>query len=337
MTDVAARWSVLWRRLDPASRYMWLQRRMFYAEAWTEAAGDVGATVRRLGGGGLAISRRGTEILVRTNRTPLDSPAALALAGDKPRVYGLLRAEGIPMPRHRRLAVGDRREALAFLESIGGPVVVKPARNSSAGQGVSTGIATPDGLVRALAAAGACCPEVLVEEQVQGDNLRLLLLDGELIDAVVRHPPALLGDGRSTIRELVRTENRRRLIEGRARAQVLIGIDGDMRNTLECQGLTLDSRPAAGRQVVLKRVVNDNRGNENESAGDLVTSEMVEAACRMAAVVGARWAGIDLIRHRRGFVALEVNTTPGHYYHYHRRGQPVRVAVPVLRRALGMG
>ena len=61
------------------------------------------------------------------------------------------------------------------------------------------------------------------------------------------------------------------------------------------------------------------------------------SGAQAAAVIGARLAGVDIITpdpsislDKSGGVVLEVNTTPGYYYHYHRRGGPVPVACAIL-------
>ena len=85
------------------------------------------------------------------------------------------------------------------MSGLGRPCVVKPARRTAAGAGITTGVRTLPRLISALARAGAHCGEVIVEEEVGGDNLRLLYLDGELIDSVRRLPPVVRGDGISSI------------------------------------------------------------------------------------------------------------------------------------------
>jgi cyanophycin synthetase len=181
----------------------------------------------------------------------------------------------------------------------------------------------------------------LIEEQIAGDSFRLLYLDGQLLDAIRRTSPAIVADGRSTVRELVEQSNIERIEQGTKLSQVLLTIDLDMRHTLANQGLALRSVPEAGRRVVLKTVSNENLGRENMPARHLLCREVIEAGARAAEIVGARLAGIDIVTpdagvplSESGGVVLEVNTTPGYYYHYHQWGKPFPVAVHVLRRLL---
>ncbi len=250
----------------PSARRMRALREDFYVTMWRSSAKAVGARFNALPDGTAEIQSSGRLIKVRANVTSLDDDATLERAGDKLLVYGLLARFGIPVPRHIVIGVGEFEKALHMLRSSAVPLVVKPAANTGAGAGVSTNVLTPQQLRAAVAWARAYGSRILVEEQMEGDCYRVLLMDGEVLDTVVRHPPTVIGDQLSTVRQLVRHENKLRREEGIARAQVLIRLDPDLRNTLSSQGLNLDSRPAKGEVVVLKRVINDNGTRENAPA-----------------------------------------------------------------------
>jgi D-alanine-D-alanine ligase-like ATP-grasp enzyme len=51
---------------------------------------------------------------------------------------------------------------------------------------------------------------VLLEELVPGQDLRVVVIDHEVVAAAVRKPASVIGDGRSTVRELVEAQSRRR-------------------------------------------------------------------------------------------------------------------------------
>jgi cyanophycin synthetase len=143
-----------------------------------------------------------------------------------------------------------------------------------------------------------------------------------------------VGDGRSSIRALARRANRERLAGGYRAAQVQLGLDRELRATLAEQGHRLGSVPPAGARVRVKTVVNQNAAAENEAvAVAAVSRALVDAAARAVAAVGARFAGVDVITRdvakslpEAGGVVLEVNTCPGHYIHYQRRGPPCPAA-----------
>jgi cyanophycin synthetase len=315
-------------------------RRGFYTALWRDAAARAGAEVIELGASRLSIQCGSTRLLVSGNFTSLDDPVTLALAGDKPYVYGLLAEQGLPVPKHVACRYDDWPVAESALTSLGGPCVVKPALGGWAGKGITTGVAGRLALLQALAVAGASSEQVVVEREVEGDNYRLLYLDGELLDVVRREPPMLRGDGRSTIRELLRAENADRRTRGSAAAQTPLTVDADLRHTLRRQGYSLRSVPAAGVLVRAKTVVNDNRRESNASVNGILCGSIVEAGAAAAAVLGIRLAGVDVISRDpgrslqdTGGVILEVNTNPGLYIH--STGEPVAVAAAILERLAG--
>jgi cyanophycin synthetase len=316
-------------------------RAVFYEKLWREAAAQVGASFVDLGYGIFEIERDGERTRVFESTCPLDDPVTLAIAGNKPLVYRLLAEEGLPVPRHVEFTLNRLDRAVAFLDQARGNCVVKPA-NGAAGWGVTTGIRGRWQLARATLTAAAHGGAMLVEEQVTGDNYRLLYLDGVLLDAVVRRPPTVIGDGKSTIRQLVEAANAARLARKSTLAQVLITVDLDMRNSLSRQGLALRSVPAAGAMVNLKMVINQNLGADNETATALLCNSVIAEGARAARLVGARLAGVDVITPdpsvplvEAGGVILEVNTTPGYHHHYHKKDGTFPVAVRVLEQLLG--
>jgi D-alanine-D-alanine ligase-like ATP-grasp enzyme len=315
-------------------------RSRFYEDVWREAATELDATFQVLAKGSFRISRDGASTRMRNNCTTLDDRASYRIALDKPLVHTMLRSHGLPTPNHAVFSLNNLNEAYDFLTHQR-LCVVKPAIGTGAGKGVTTGIETRRQLLKAAVRASGYGSQLLVEEQVKGDNIRLLYLDGQLLDAVRRCPPTTVGDGKSSISQLVRRLNQRRLDTGYTLAPVILKYDLDMQRTLERQNLSWRSVPADGQRVVLKTVINDNVADDNERVVDQVSESIIEAGSSVAEVIGVRLVGVDIItpdiRQRLedvGGTILEVNTGPGYHYHYFTRGEARRVAVPILRACL---
>src|SRR5437899_2802828 len=86
--------------------------------------------------------------------------------------------------------------------------------------------------VRTAVYASFFSQRLLIEQQVTGEAYRLLYLEGELVDVVLRQSPRVTGDGHSTVHALIAAENERRVREGGRVAQTLISIDLDCKTTL---------------------------------------------------------------------------------------------------------
>ncbi|HVA48022.1 MAG TPA: hypothetical protein VNH11_16755 [Pirellulales bacterium] len=343
LRPVAAVWWALerLRRRSGAVRRMEAHRASFYQTVWRQAAAAIGAETDSLPDGSLRIGLPGFVTRVKQNWTEADDEGTLHRAGNKPMVLGLLAAEQLPVPRCRQFNLSSLDVAADFLAQIAGNCVVKPAAGTGAGAGVTTHVRQVRQLRWAAARAAMHGRELCIEEQIEGDNYRLLYFDGVLLEAVLRRPPAVTGDGRSSVRALVKRLNRSRLADGARAAQTLITCDLDMRHTLAVQGLSVASVPAAGRRVRLKTAVNENSADENSAAGHVLCPAVIEAGAHAARAVGARLAGVDIITPDParpladvGGVVLEVNTTPGLYYHYHRQGGPSAIAVDILNHLL---
>jgi cyanophycin synthetase len=314
----------------------------FYRKAWREAIESLGGSFRELGPRFSELTLGDVRTRVVENVSGIDDPVTLGIMHDKVLTHEILKGVGVPTPRHAAFTFKDLRPALAFLQKKNGrDCVVKPAGGTGGGRGVTTGIRRRSHLARAAAAAAVYNDELLIEEQLEGENYRLLYLDGELIDAFVRRPPSVIGDGRSTVAALVHAANDDRLKQGFGVSQVLLAVDLDMKRTLAKQGLSLSAVPSASTRVILKTVINENSGADNSTAVDSLCPSIVDDCRRAVVALGSRFAGVDLITTNPGVplaesggAIIEVNGTPNLYFHYHKKDGCFPVAVPLLRRLM---
>jgi cyanophycin synthetase len=345
VTSRAVRWQALGYKV--ATR--WQERRgspargdgrsTFYRSLWQEAAAAVGAPITYPDDYYAEIRLPGSVLRVHDHITSLDDLATGTIAANKPLVDRLLAARGLPVPRSVVCRFDDARTGWAFAGALGCSCVVKPARGTGGGTGITTGVSGKVALVAAMARAGGHCHDVIIEEHLPGDNYRLLYLDGELLDALQRRPPTLCGDGRATIKQLIAADDERLRERGVGLDRSPFAIDRELRRALRDSGRRLSTVPGSGELVRLKAVVSQNGTQYNEPVNDRVCPAVAQAGAQAAAAVGVRLAGVDVITTdpsvplgASGGAIIEVNTTPGLHYHYMVTGEPTPVALLILQR-----
>ena len=315
-------------------RYTW-QRIGEHRDCWQAAATALGADFLELRPGLWEVRQGTARTRIAGDRVQLDDPVTLAVAGDKELCYHLAEGVGVPVAQHGIFTRHEVAAAWRMVEADGHPFVVKPARGTSAGIGVTVGIRRRSELLDAFALAAIRDERVIVERLVPGETCRLLFLDGVLVDAVRRRGIRLEGDGTRTIRQLLA-------------AAGLPALERDRlsRSTLAAADLTLNSVPPEGARIVARGIhgtghaVEEVRTVYDETIMPLVSPQLVEEAARIVDAVGATWAGVDVVTSdpsqplsRQGAL-LEVNTTPGILHHCGPGPDPCGVAVRVLRRLL---
>lgn len=330
-----------WRRDQRAAELTWAPaaRRAFYRRVWQEAADAVGAEMHVLDGDYLSFSRDGSCARAWYQEVELDGALTLRLALDKRVVHRLLRAAKIPVPKHVAFRRGDRGAAIELLRAAEA-CVVKPCDGTAGGEGVTCGVRSENDLDRAAVHAFRHGNELLIEEQAAGDEYRFLFLDGQLLDVVKRRSPHLVGDGTSTILELIASENEARAEARGARGLNALTVDLDCLLTLRQAGLSLMSVPEVGRAVQIKFAVNQGGPDDCEAVDRTTLSDELVAACGKAiSLIGLQFGSVELRTTdptrplaNSDCVIFDVNGTPGLQYHYlvrnRDRAQPV--AVPLL-------
>lgn len=296
------------------------------------AARALGVPAIRLTDGNLVQLGHGrSQRRIWTAETDRTSAVAGAIAQDKQLTRRLLESVGVPVPAGRE--VKDPAGAWASAQDLGLPVVVKPS-DGNHGRGVSIALSERDAIEAAFAYAACEGAAVVVERFVPGMQYRVLVVGDRAIAAACGQPDEVVGDGESTIRQLVDRANLDiQRAEDSARLLSTLVLDGISLQLLQRQGLDASSIPEKGRTVVLHH------------NGDLtvdVTSRMhreVAARCALAAkTVGLDIAGIDLIAkdigqplESQGGAVIEVNASPALVMHLSPlAGEPRPVAEAIV-------
>jgi GNAT-family acetyltransferase (TIGR03103 family) len=258
--------------------------------------------------GELRLSHGGRSIVTRESLSELTTAVAMSRCDDKRITRRLLEGAGLRVPRGRT-ATGDE-EDLAFLAEVG-EAVVKPARGEQ-GQGISVGVTTAEQLERAVALARQYCPQVLIEECVEGEDLRVVVIGHEVVAAAVRKPAAVLGDGRTPIGRLITAQSRRR--EAATDGESSIPLDETTAEVVRGQGYALDDVLPAGTELPVRRTANLHTGGTIHDVTAQLHPALVTAAVRASRALDIPVTGLDfLVPDVSGpdYVFLEANERPG--------------------------
>ena len=269
---------------------------------------------------------------IQASITGNTSAIAVEIADEKTRVKTHLKKAGIPVPNGH--VVTTLEEALAAFNEINAAVVVKPDVGNH-GNGSTINVIDTDQLEMAFYAAKAFYPDVIVEEYVHGGDFRLLVINGEMVAAARREPAHIIGDGKSSINNLIQKVNSDPL-RGFGHEKVLtqIEIDEMTERLLALRGLSLDSRPEKGEKVYLKATANLSQGGTATDVTDEVNPEIRRMAERAARIIGLDCVGVDALARdislpldASGLKVVEVNAAPGFRMHLEpTNGRPRNVS-----------
>jgi cyanophycin synthetase len=267
--------------------------------------------------------------LIRASITGDTSHIAVETAGNKALTKSMLSAVGVPVPRGA--VVRTTAEAIAEAERIKGPVVLKPL-DGNHGRGVSLGLATPDQVRWGFEQAIKHGRRVIVEEQYVGRDYRILVVGGQVVAVAERVPARVVGDGRSSVAQLIETVNQdpRRGV-GHEQVMTRIVVDDQVHEMLSRVGLTIDAVPNEGAVVTLRATANLSTGGTAIDRTDVIHPDNASIARRAALTVGLDVAGIDFIApditrsvRETGGGIVEVNAAPGFRMHLEPSEGPSR-------------
>lgn len=258
--------------------------------------------------GELRLSHGGRTILTRESLSELTSAVAMSRCDDKRVTRRILEQAGIRVPRGRSATFDDAD--LDFLREVG-EVVVKPARGEQ-GRGITVGVTDAESLRKATDLALTFCPDVLLEECVTGDDLRIVVIGHEVVAAAVRCPATVVGTGRHTVRELIEALSRRRSAATGGESRV--PMDDTTADVVRAAGHDLDDVLPEGRSLAVRRTANLHTGGTIHDVTESLHPELAQAAVTASRAIGIPVTGLDLLVpsvEGPDYVMIEANERPG--------------------------
>lgn len=271
----------------------------------------------------------------KTTRVPL---MTYTLTDHKDLAKKFLSSSGLPVPKGDIFV--DLETAKEYLARSNCPLVVKPAVGLN-GAGVTVDIRTESALEAAWNHARQFHDAIVMEELVEGVDIRVIIIGGKAKAAYIRVPANVVGNGVSTVEQLMDEKNKLRL-EHPHLSKNLIVPDDHSDSYLNRQGHSFDSVPPAGEIVFLHLKANISRGGDSVNITDRLHPDLMRLAEEAGAVFGdVDYWGIDLLveridlpRDKQRAVIIELNSTANvegvNYPFYGRRVNAAKAFIDYL-------
>ena len=290
----------------------------------------------------LQLSYQGkSEYVKNANMTSKDSYIVPLLMENKTVTKKVLAKAGFRVPAGKEFSTMEKAEQAYDLFANKGFVVKPKSTNYGLGISIFKEGASFEDYQQALRIAFKEDTDLLVEEFISGTEYRFFVLDGQTKAIMLRVPANVVGDGKSTITELVAEKNKDSLRGTHHRSPLeLIQLGEIEQLMLKEQGLTVASVPKQDEVVYLRENSNVSTGGDSID----VTDEMDETYKRIAeeavCAIGAKVCGIDLIipdknlpsqKSDKTYGIIEANFNPAMHMHiYPFKGTSRRLTTDVL-------
>jgi cyanophycin synthetase len=275
---------------------------------------------------------------IQATVTSETSSIGVELACDKEDTKYLLEQAEVEVPR------GDIIRRERSLEDacnyVGYPLVIKPV-DGNHGRGITVDIQNYEEALEAFrnAKESSRSGAIIVEKYIRGRDYRLLVINNRLVAAALRTPAHVIGDGKSTIQELIDEVNSDpRRGYGHEKVLTQITVNDLTMTIIKDAGHTLETVLPEGEMFILKDTANLSTGGTAEDVLDIVHPANVAMAERISKIIDLDICGIDVMTTditkplaKTGGAVLEVNAGPGFRMHLApTEGLPRNVAAPVI-------
>ena len=233
---------------------------------------------------------------------------------DKQLTKQLLKEADIPVPEGRQFTRNDDDETIIqYAETIGYPVVIKPT-DGSFGRGVMSDINSEEELKYSLQYLREQLEEdnIILEKYIPGNDYRLYVVDDEVVGAILRVPPNVVGDGINSIEALIEIKNSERQLNPRL-TTCPIKINQELVDYIRKSGYTLQTIPDKGEVIYLSDKGNISIGGDPIDVLDDLSAEIKRVAVQaLRAIPGLTHGAVDMIideeQEGKGYV-IELNPT----------------------------
>jgi cyanophycin synthetase len=264
----------------------------------------------------------------------------IQLVDNKNYVKKILKKHALPIVEGKSFWFWQKKKALSYAQKIGWPLVVKPTTGTFA-RHVTTNIQNENDLIKAINKALEYAPNFIVEKFIDNAFVyRITVIDFEKIFGVKQVPANVIGDGKSTIQELINQKNKEREDLNKNPEFIFhkIQIDETTNKLLEKQGFNYLSVPPKNQIVYLQKDSFLRLGGDLIEVTPDIHPENKELFIKIAKIFNVRVVGIDFLAEdisssfkNQKCAVLELNTSPCIELHtFVTKGKPQNVAKEIV-------
>ena len=281
------------------------------------------------------------EYVKNGNMTSKDSYISPLIMENKIVTKKILDEQGFRVPRGYEIS--NLEEAVKIFNYVKNkPIVIKP-KSTNFGLGISIfkhGTTSLDDYSKAIKFALKEDKDVLIEEFIEGTEYRFFVIEGKTKAVLLRVPANVEGDGKHTIRELVKIKNGNPL-RGDAKKTPLKKIElGEIEELqLKEQGFNFETVLENGEIAYLRENSNISTGGDSIDMTDEVHQSYKELAVKITDAMMAKVCGVDLIipnikkeATKENYGVIEANFNPMMMMHiYPHQGKSRRLSLDILK------
>lgn len=300
------------------------------------AAKEVGLPVLKIGNSGFYQIGYGKQArIIESAITCFTSCLSADISCDKLLTKEILKIQNLPVSKGER--VGNIISLLKSAEKLGYPVVLKPQFGSK-GKGVILKISDDKELIKYYQKLKEQYNEILIERYYEGDDYRVCVIGNKVVAVSKRIPPYIVGNGKSTIEELIEELNKDELRgEDHEKPLTKVRIDNEVERNLLKNNYNINSILEDGKKLFLRKNSNLSTGGTAIDYTDVISTENKEICIRVAKAIGLDICGVDICTKDiskslmlEGAI-LEVNAAPGLRMHsYPSEGKSRNVGREVI-------
>ena len=270
------------------------------------------------------ISSKSQKILFKSTDFWINSSLWFKLVQDKSYCYKILDLHWLPISESFYLSKTEYENFdTQFIKNLSFPLVIKPMSEAH-WDWVRMNISSYYELLQKLSEAYEVYDNMIIQEQIEGDEVRVIVMQDEIIAAYIRRPPYVVWDWKKQIVELINDENANNKLRWDMYESPLteIIIDDEVVDILSKQWYSQLDIPSMWKKVFLRKNSNIWTWGILEDVTHLLPEETKQIAIKSSNLFWLQFAWVDLILKnvneplsKSNWIILEINATPWIWWH----------------------